>query len=74
MSRQAEIFDRAAECDRLMNRETDEVKRTALRLVKEMWIALANESVGMPSAVLTREIAAIDEIQNGLLDGKNRLQ
>ena len=57
-----------------MNRETDEVKRSALRLIKEMWIALANESVGMPSAELTREIAAIDEIQNGLLDGKNRLQ
>jgi hypothetical protein len=63
MFRQSELFDRAAECGRLIELETDEVKKTALGLLRQMWIALANESPSMTERELAKEIAAIEELQ-----------
>jgi len=63
MSRQSELFDRAAECERLTQEASDTGKQTAFRMLREMWIALANESSSMSSQMLAKEIAAIDELQ-----------
>jgi hypothetical protein len=45
---QSNLFDKAAECDRLMNVETDQQGRIALCLLREMWIALASASPACP--------------------------
>jgi len=42
MSSQSDLFNKATECERLMNLEADEDKKPAFKLLREMWIALAN--------------------------------
>jgi hypothetical protein len=63
MSRQAELFDKAADCERGMNTVSDPWQKVTFRLLRDMWIALANESVSMTKPQLANEIAAIEEIQ-----------
>jgi hypothetical protein len=66
MPRQSELFDRAAECERLMSRVSDPVKKATLEQLRNLWIALANESPSFTRQVLAREIAAIERIQSSL--------
>ena|SRR3974390_1076143 len=66
MTRQSELFDRAAHCERLKTLTSDSYERLTLRLMRNLWIGLANESVGMSERVLLDEIAELDEIQSGL--------
>jgi hypothetical protein len=65
MRLQSELFDRAADCERLRNLTSDHYKKLTLRLMRDLWIALANESVGMSERVLLNEIAGLDKIQSG---------
>ena len=64
MSRQAELFDKAADCERAMNVAADPGQKVTFKLLRDMWIALANESVSMSTPQLVNEIAAIEEIQS----------
>jgi hypothetical protein len=64
MSRQAELFDKAADCERAMNMATDPWQKVTFKLLRDMWIALANESLSMTTPQLVNEIAAIEEIQS----------
>jgi hypothetical protein len=73
MSRESELFDRAAECNRLIELETDDVKKTALGLLRQMWIALANESSSMTERELAKEIAAIEELQSAFRSGTEKM-
>jgi len=66
MTAQSDLFEKAAACDRLRNEETDEVRKTAFRLLRDMWIALAKESSEMSRRELAQEVAAIEAIQVGL--------
>jgi hypothetical protein len=66
MTRQSELFNRAADCELLRNVASDPYERLTLRLMRNQWITLANESVGMPERALENEIAELDEIQSGL--------
>jgi hypothetical protein len=66
MNSQSDLFERAAACDRLRDEETDEIRKTAFRLLRDMWIALANESAEMSREELTQEVSALAEIQSGL--------
>jgi hypothetical protein len=63
MSSQVDLSNKAGECERLMNLEADEVKKLALRLLREIWIALANESATMDPKEVARQIAYIEKIQ-----------
>ncbi|HWY88961.1 MAG TPA: hypothetical protein VNX28_19765, partial [Gemmataceae bacterium] len=63
MSRQPDLFDKAADCERAMNMVSDPHERIALKILREMWISLANESVGFSECDLTKQIAAIEELQ-----------
>ena len=63
MSRQAELFDKAADCERAMSVASDPWQKVTFKLLRDMWIALANESLSMSTPQLTNEIAAIEEIQ-----------
>jgi hypothetical protein len=66
--RQSHLFDKAAECERLLSLQADGPKKIALRLLRDMWIALANESTSMPAEWLSGEIASIEEMQSAALD------
>jgi hypothetical protein len=72
VSRQSELFDRASECERLMNLASDTVKKQTFKQLRDMWIALANESTWMPEHLLTKEIAAIENIQSTFDGGTNK--
>jgi hypothetical protein len=64
MTSQSNLLERAAEWDGLMKREPDEVKKTIFRLLRDMWITLANESALMSEKTLAQEVAAISEIED----------
>ena len=66
MSEQSNLFDRAADCERLMSSSCDLVKRESLKQLRDMWIALANESASMSAQELAKEIISIEAIQSGL--------
>ena len=66
MSTRAYLLGRAAECQHLTSKEGGEVKRMALSLLRDMWVALARESERMEPDALAREIAAIERIQSDL--------
>ena len=65
MSEQSKLFDRAAQCARLMNLSFDPVDKQTLRQLRDMWIALANESTNMSAQELAKEIISIEAIQSG---------
>jgi hypothetical protein len=64
MSRQSKLFDRAANCERLMNLSS--VNKEIFKQLRDMWIALANESTSMSAKDLAKEINSIEAIQSGL--------
>ncbi|HLH96707.1 MAG TPA: hypothetical protein VKW08_16460 [Xanthobacteraceae bacterium] len=57
------ISQRAAECRRLMDAETDELRKMAFRLLCEMWLSLAQARAGMTKEELDRQIAELDRMQ-----------
>ncbi len=59
----SELYDRAAECERLMQLAADPGKRMAFKLLRDLWIALANESAHFDCVRLSEEIAAIMRLQ-----------
>jgi hypothetical protein len=63
-SRQPKLFQRAAECARLMNLSSDPIQKQTFRQLRDMWIALANDCLGLSSDAITKEIASMDEIQS----------
>ena len=62
MSRQSEYFDRAAECERLMDAASDPDDRGILELSRDRWIMLANESAAMSPDYVTKQIAELEKI------------
>ncbi len=66
MLQQADLFDRAKDCERALNAAGDPEKKIAFRILRDMWIALANESSGLSEVDLARQVAAIEELQSTL--------
>jgi len=58
MTGRAKLFDRAAECELLMDAAYDPEFR-------DMWIMLANESATMSADYMKRQIADIERLQRG---------
>jgi hypothetical protein len=73
MPRQAELFNKAAECQRALELATSPEQQIALRLLRDMWTALANESVSLPPDQLAKEIAAIEELESNVAASANRI-
>jgi len=67
MSGQADLFDRAAECERLMDRASDPIKKETWKRFRNMWIALANESACVPADHLAQKVADIEKLLVGLV-------
>jgi hypothetical protein len=66
MQSREDLLKRAAECEQLMDGKVDDLRRAAFRLLRDMWIALANESAAMAPEELAQDLAAIAQIQLGL--------
>jgi hypothetical protein len=66
LQRQADLFDRAEDCERAFSAAGDPEAKAALKILRDMWIALANESSGLSEDNLAREVAAIEELQSAL--------
>ena len=66
MLRQAYLFDKAESCERAFSATGDPEAKAALKILRDMWIALANESSGLSEDSLAREVAAIEELQSAL--------
>ncbi len=64
MLQQSDIWDRAAQCDHESRSHSDLQRRAALELLRDMWIAVANE---LPY-LTPRELAAQMEIVEGIRD------
>jgi hypothetical protein len=64
MSRQAELLQRAADCQRAIDKALDPREAIALGILRDMWTALARESSGLSRSSLAMEIAAIEELQS----------
>jgi hypothetical protein len=60
MTGQAEFFDRAAECGRLIATASDPIKKETWGRFRDMRIALANESVCTPADYVAERIADIE--------------
>jgi hypothetical protein len=65
MAKQSDLFDRAADCERLMGATYDPIIRETLKQLRDMWIALANESATMPADHMTKKIAEIEKLRLG---------
>ena len=64
MLRQSDIWDRAVSCDGESRRDADVQRRAAFELLRDMWIAVANE---LPY-LTPRELAEQVEIVEGIGD------
>ncbi len=60
MSRQSELFRRAAECQRIVELTADRKKKLIFARLRDVWTVLANENSSLP---IDEDIAAIEEIQ-----------
>jgi len=67
MTRQADLFDKAADCERAMGMVSDPHEKIALKLLREMWTSLANDSLGSSERYLMEQIAAIEELQRAVV-------
>jgi hypothetical protein len=61
--RQSELFHRAAGCEHQRRIVTNPVRRKAFSLLRDMWIELANGSVGMSDDLIAHEVAAIEKFR-----------
>jgi hypothetical protein len=67
MSRQSELFDRAAECERWMQVTSDPDMQSVIRLLRDLWIALGNECEFLSERQLVTQISTIEEIQSSIM-------
>jgi hypothetical protein len=68
MSRQSELFDRAAECGRWMQVTSDPDRQSLIRLLRDLWIVLGNECEFMSERELVTRISTIEEIQSNIME------
>ena len=71
MSRQADLFDRAADCQRRFDHESSLEEKGTFKVLRDLWTALANESVVLSPDHLAKEIAAIEDLQSKVLGPDN---
>jgi hypothetical protein len=66
--RQGEIFERAAACERASQSALDPQRKVTLALLREMWIALANELPYLSEATIREHVLAVEKIHAVALD------
>jgi hypothetical protein len=71
MATQSELFRRAVEYNRRGNAVCDPGKKQIYKRLRDMWIWLACEGPNDAKDLIAGDIAAIEEIQSILDDGKS---
>jgi hypothetical protein len=67
MISQADLFDKATSYEGLARAEGDETRKKVWLLLRDMWIALANESATISEEKLAMEVAeAVEQIHQTL--------
>jgi hypothetical protein len=70
MISQADLFDKATSYERLARAEGDEIRKKVWLLLRDMWIALANDSATISEEGLAMEVAAaVEQIHQKLQRG-----
>ena len=70
-TQQSELFRQAAECDHRVKVVSDPAKKEIYRRLRDMWIWLACEGPNNARDLIAGDIAAIEQIQSILDDGRN---
>ena len=70
--RQRDIFDRAADCQRMRDLAPDRQGEISFELVRDFWIALANMAPFMPDDKIAEQVAIIEKIQAAAELGRYR--
>jgi hypothetical protein len=58
---QSDIFERAAECERAIQ-TADPQRKVVLGMLREMWIAIGNESPYLSPSMLDKQIGTLEQI------------
>jgi len=67
MSRQADLFDRAAACERASQSAINLQQKLVLARLRDLWTAVANESPSMSDDELAQEITRMETISAAAL-------
>jgi hypothetical protein len=59
---QSDIFERAAECERAVEQIADPQRRVVLGMLREMWIAIGNESPYLSPSMLDEQVGLLEKI------------
>jgi hypothetical protein len=70
---QADIFERAEQCERASQAAADSQRKVMLELLRDMWIALANETPFLPEAVIEEQVRIIERIHASALECRQRI-
>jgi hypothetical protein len=60
---QEEIWQRAAECSRLLDTLTDETNRKLIANLRDLWVALGNQSPFLGKAELIKRAVELEKIE-----------
>jgi hypothetical protein len=66
-------WERAADCDRLMNAAADPSRKAIFAKLRELWITLGNEKAMMTEGELAAEIEAIGRLHADLTASREHL-
>jgi len=64
---QGDLFDRAADCQRAFDLASNPEEKCTLKVLRDLWTALANESLVLSHDQLAKEIAAIEDLQSKIV-------
>lgn len=64
MSRQSDLFQRAAECERLMKLAYDPQRQKVFKELRDLWVSLANESASFSDPAFAAQVERIEDIQS----------
>jgi hypothetical protein len=59
---QADIFERARACERASQAASDPQRKVMLELLRDMWIALANEVPFLSETMLSEQLEIVERI------------
>ena len=74
MLSQSDIFQRAEECERACEAAADDQRKVMFELLRDMWIALANETPFLPARVLEEQVELVERIHSSALECRRRVQ
>lgn len=66
MGRQSDLFERAAECERMIKLAYDPQRQKVFKELRDLWISLANESASFSDPAFAVQVERVEDIQSSL--------